>query len=80
MYDTSDGAADNFYPPVGRTQFNHSYLLTFSSFDILILAANQVSLLGAIAQLVERFNGIEEVSGSSPLSSTYDSSALPNKW
>jgi len=30
--------------------------------------------LGALAQLVERFNGIEEVSGSIPLCSTYSKS------
>ena len=35
----------------------------------------QGSPLGAIAQLVERLNGIQEVSGSTPLSSTIKASA-----
>ena len=35
---------------------------------------NQGSSLGAIAQLVERLNGIQEVSGSTPLSSTINPS------
>ena len=33
--------------------------------------------LGAIAQLVERLNGIQEVSGSTPLSSTMDPASKP---
>ena len=50
-------------------------------FDVKVYRyTGRVPILGAIAQLVERFHGMEEVRGSIPLSSTnYDLRSLQKK-
>ena len=50
-----------------------SYSLTVLLFESSILFVFRLSFKskGVLAQLVERFNGIEEVSGSTPLHSTF---------
>ena len=52
-------------PVAGRCQINF-----FSCKAVVVRAKCGPVAIGALAQLVERFNGIEEVSGSNPLCST----------
>ena len=59
----------------GFKQFSKTFKFQLSAFNLALLFRPPEFGLspessGALAQLVERFNGIEEVSGSNPLCST----------
>ncbi len=56
--------------------------MVFWFFDVKVdRYRGRVPILGAIAQLVERFHGMEEVRGSIPLSSTnYDFGACKKEY
>ena len=56
--------------------------MVFWFFDVKVYRyTGRVPILGAIAQLVERFHGMEEVRGSIPLSSTnYDLRSMQKEY
>ena len=68
----------SFRPPHAN---NANFPLEFPAHveDIEVLAVKSVGGLGAVAQLGERYNGIVEVRGSIPLSSTSFNKGLATK-